>query len=84
MKLTEQVNKFLLSENYQYILDPIRLSKKYHKWPAPMLHELGVTVRHEAANENPDSNTILIPKLYAGKATEPIAAIRGYYTEPIQ
>jgi hypothetical protein len=85
MKLTEQVNKFLLSENYQYILDPVRLSKKYHRWPAPMLHELGVTVRHEAANENPDSNTILIPKSYAEpRATEPIAAIRGYYTEPIK
>ena len=83
--LLNQVDKYLAQKNYQYILDPVRLSTKYHKWPAPMLHELGVTVRHEAADSDPDSSTLMIPRRYVeGVLTEPIVTLRGFYAEPIK
>jgi hypothetical protein len=85
MQTSDHVETYLQENNYQWLLDPVALGRKYYNWAGPLLYDLNVSVMHEASNKRPDSNTTVYPtRAFHGQIVEPEVAIRGYYAQPVR
>ena len=85
MQTSDHVETYLQENNYQWLLDPVALGKKYYNWAGPLLYDLNVSVMHEASNKRPDSNTTVYPtRAFHGQIVEPEVVIRGYYAQPVK